>query len=184
MTIQLSNYNDSYQSEVKALYESSFCEEERKPFSRLLQMYKRNTVDFFVITEENGTFLGFIFMESYKDLVFVDYFAIMECYRSHGVGSKTLLLITKELYSTKRILLEINMNDNSEENQRRKIFYIRNGFTINPYKVCVFGIRMVVMSANGSVTFAEYFKLRKHYAPVIQKFILRTKITHITDCVT
>ena len=177
MTIQLSNYNDSYQSEVKALYESSFSEEERKPFSRLLKMYKRSTVDFLIITEENGTFLGFIFMESYKDLVFVDYFAIMECYRSNGVGSKTLLLITKELYSTKRILLEINMNDNSEENQRRKTFYIRNGFTVNPYEVHVFGVRMIMMSTNGFVPFEEYFKLRKHYASVIQKCILQTKIT-------
>ncbi len=112
--------------------------------------------------DEKGTFLGIVITILHKDLVLLDYLAVAPKHRGQGVGSEILQLL-KTRYAGKRILLEIEDPDeeckNKSDRLRRKDFYLRNGLSVQDYKVWLFGIKMLILAMDRPVSFDEYHEI-------------------------
>ena len=112
--------------------------------------------------DENGRFLGFAITILHKDIVLLDYLAVSPDRRGNGLGSQILEQLNHR-YEGKRILLEIEDPDarckNKEERLRRRSFYLRNGFAVQDYKVWLFGVKMMILSHAGPVSFDEYHEI-------------------------
>lgn len=124
-------------------YVLDFPLEERKEKNRLVTLMKEGQYKLFLISFPNMKhinvekldFIGYIFsrIDDVNKLVFIDYIAICDNYRSCGYGSIALNNIKKK-YPRYALIFEIEQS-NGEYNsiaERRKIFYERNGaLTLN-----------------------------------------------------
>lgn len=112
--------------------------------------------------DKDGKFLGIVITILHKDIVLLDYLAVSPACRGQGIGSEILSLLD-ERYGGKRILLEIEDPeepcDNPKERRSRKAFYLRNGMTVQDYKVWLFGIKMLILTNQSTVTFDEYHEI-------------------------
>ena len=112
--------------------------------------------------DKDGKFLGIVITILHKDIVLLDYLAVSPACRGQGIGSEILRLLD-ERYGGKRILLEIEDPeepcDNPKERRSRKAFYLRNGMTVQDYKVWLFGIKMLILTNQRTVTFDEYHEI-------------------------
>lgn len=134
-------------------YKHDFPKSERKPFWMILQnVYHKKCSDILTLKEENKTVAYAITLKKsrYK-AVLLDYLATLETGRSKGYGSRFLQGM-KQFYAEKSgIFIEIEacgMGETKEENEireRRKAFYLRNGFVMLPIHLVLFGIDMHVM---------------------------------------
>ena len=169
-------------NELKRLYSESFPVDEQLPFWILLWKSKKEFVDFFAFYD-NHQLVGFTFLIYNTDLTFVLYLAIDDKYRSKGYGSMALSKI-KEYYPDNRIVLNIELVDDSTENYeqrlRRKKFYLKNGFKESALKMTEANDNSYEVLINGSdITKEEYYGLYKKFIgrvlyrfakPVIQYF--------------
>lgn len=148
--------------ELRALYEKTFPRSEKKPFFVIRRKQRKGTMEILSVEDANGDFLGFAITILHKDIVLLDYFAISPTCRGQGIGTKVLALL-EERYAGKRILLEIEdpdePADNTAERLRRREFYLRNGLTIQDYKVWLFGVKMLILTNRSTVTFEEYHEI-------------------------
>lgn len=158
---------------VKALYKSTFPLNERKPFSVILKKQKTGQMELLAITDDAEEFCGLVITILYRDLVLLDYFAVCPSRRGRNIGTTTLSLIRKR-YPDRRLILEIEDPDapcdNREERLRRRAFYLRNGMEIMPFRVDLFGVEMLILTAGGAVSFDEYHAL---FPAVFSDFIAR-----------
>ena len=99
--------------------------------------------------------------------------AVCPSRRGRNIGTTTLSLIRKR-YPDRRLILEIEDPDvpcdNREERLRRRAFYLRNGMEIMPFRVDLFGVEMLILTAGGAVSFNEYHAL---FPAVFSDFIAR-----------
>ena len=146
-------------SDIKNLYLRAFPAAERKPFYMIRKIQSEGSMEILSIESDAGDFLGLAITILYKDIVLLDYFAVDDSQRNNGTGSSALRLLF-ERYSGKRFLLEIEAPDipseNTPERIRRKAFYLRNGMTVMPFRVNLFGIEMEILTNGPQVTFDEY----------------------------
>ena len=131
--------------EVHALYETAFPACEKKPFSMITAGQETGLVEILAIEENNG-FLGLAIMAKAGDRVLLDYFAIADQARGHGVGSAALRALRGK-YQGMRLIIEIESTKCVDEEElflrtRRKKFYLRNGFTMLPYDIDLWGTEM------------------------------------------
>ena len=123
---------------------------------------KEGFMELMTVEDDNGTFLGIAITILHKDIVLLDYFAVSPTRRGQGVGSEVLKLLTQR-YQGKRILLEIEDPEEPCKNQkdrlRRKAFYLRNGLTVQDYKVWLFGIKMLILTNGTTVSYEEYHEI-------------------------
>ncbi len=156
MNMQLEN-SDKYLNNIKSLYESAFPENERCDFNYLLNE-RYSDYEMFAITKEND-FVGFIFIVFYKDIAYVNYFAIKEEFRSCGYGSIALGLL-KEKFHDYNIMLSIE-KPVSEIQKRRLRFYQKNDFVITGFELKSNNVEFQVL-CYGNYDFDmlfEFFKL-------------------------
>lgn len=82
------------------------------------------------------TWVGFIYLKEFKDIVFVKFFAISEQRLSGGYGSKVMDSM-KGKYAKQRIVLNIEELDDTADNYqqriKRKAFYAKNDFCSTGY---------------------------------------------------
>ena len=153
----------------KNLYAAAFPKEERKPFKMITKMHSEGRVDMMKIEGDGGEFLGLAFTVLGEKLVLLDYFAISEEQRCRGYGRAALELIKKR-YPERPILIEIEDPDekcpNREERLRRLKFYRECEMEINPYRITLFGVNMILLSYGGAVSFEDYKAL---YITIIPK---------------
>ena len=138
--------------EVHALYETAFPASEKKPFSMIVSGQGTGLVEILSL-EENNRFLGLAIMAKAGDRVLLDYFAIADEVRGHGAGSAALQALS-EIESTKC--------EDEEElalRTRRKKFYLRNGFTMLPYYIDLWGTEMEMLSNGQPCPYEEYLDI-------------------------
>ena len=131
-------------------YTEDFPRCERKPFSRILAntyIFAKN--DILVLCDE-GKMVAYsmILKDSAYNAVLVDYLAVLPDERSKGYGS-IFIDKFKEFYKDRLgIIIEIEepgKADTDEENllrDRRKVFYLKNGFEVQPVSLSLFGVEM------------------------------------------
>lgn len=152
-------------SDIKNLYLRAFPAAERKPFFIIRKKQAEGSMEILSIENDDGDFIGLAITILYNNIVLLDYFAIDDNRRNGGVGSAALHLLF-ERYSGKRFLLEIEAPDipseNTQERIRRKAFYLRNGMTVMPFRVNLFGIEMEILTNGLQVSFEEYHSIFTH----------------------
>ncbi len=149
-------------NQLRSLYEESFPPEEKKPFSLMLKKQEEGHMELLAIEDNEGEFLGLAIMILHKDIALLDYLSISQQWRGQGIGTEVLGLL-QHRYQGKTLLLEIEdpeeTADNTPERIRRKTFYLRNGMREMPYKIRLFGVKMLVLTKGRSVPFEQYHKI-------------------------
>ncbi|OUO88744.1 hypothetical protein B5F44_01825 [Gordonibacter urolithinfaciens] len=116
--------------EVERLLEAAFPPYERPPFSFLTTQAEREEVSLLAYRDE-GLFCGFAFMIEDARLAYVLFLAVGEGVRSKGYGARMLADIERRCPG-KTIALDIEPviegAPNVVQRQRRRDFYLRNGF--------------------------------------------------------
>lgn len=120
------NYKDI--KEIRRLYNSSFPDDERIPFKRLINNLDTDRVMYAYYDDQ---LIGMSFLFLYNDLAYLSYICVEEDLRDKGYGSKILNKV-KDDFKDYRIVLDIEEvvknSENYEERKRRKDFYLKNGF--------------------------------------------------------
>ena len=111
-----------------ALYKRTFPPEERRDQKEQLRVMREEDYHYCVL-EENGAFLGIMLYWELGTLCYLEHFAIREDLRGEGIGTKALDLLKGQ---KKQIVLEIE-KPQTEQQKKRRSFYLRNGFTENPH---------------------------------------------------
>lgn len=144
--------------QVKALYESAFPANERIPIKHLLDnKIKREFWAFF----DGDLFCGFSNSITHGSITNIVYFAVVPELRSRGYGSKILQAI-REKHPDASIVVDIEVEENSkdaeelERRNRRRDFYLRNGFDSSPVDYVWQGEHYRLLSAGGTVTEKEF----------------------------
>lgn len=172
---------DSNYSKVFDLYEKAFSEVQRVPPSILRYRMRKGKAGFNTIYE-NDTWIGFIYNIDYKDIVFIQFFAISESCRSCGYGSKVMDSM-RNLHAGKRIALNIEELDDKAENHqqriKRKAFYEKNGFSSSGYIVKEPAERLEMLITGGSISKVEIEAMYKYLMGNILGFLFGPKVIEI-----
>jgi len=148
--------------QVKTLYESAFPENERIPIKQLLDnKIKREFWAF--VDDINGTptFCGFSNSITRGTITNIVYFAVEPKLRSRGYGSQILKTI-REAHPETRLVVDIEVEEDSkdaeelEHRNRRRDFYLRNGFGSSPVDYVWQGEHYRLLTAGGTVTEKEF----------------------------
>ena len=170
--MQLLNATDGKRvGQIKRLYRAAFPRSERKPFEVILDKTKSGQMELLAV-EQDG-FCGLVITILHRDIVLLDYFAITPKRRGQGIGTAVLELL-RERYPDKRLLLEVEDPEcpcnNREERERRLRFYLRNGMSVMPYRINLFGVEMRVLTRGGEVSFEQYHEIfREVFSPLLAK---------------
>ena len=148
----------TYLPQVKALYESAFPANERIPIKHLLDdKIKREFWAFF----DGDLFCGFSNSITHGSITNIVYFAVVPELRSRGYGSQILQVI-REQHPDTRIVVDIEVEEDSknaeelERRNRRRDFYLRNGFGSSPVDYVWQGEHYRLLTAGGTVTEKEF----------------------------
>ena len=148
--------------QVKALYESAFPANERIPIKQLMD--NKIQRDFFAFVDDiNGspTFCGFSNSITRGTITNIVYFAVEPKLRSRGYGSQILKTI-HELHPDTRLIVDIEVEEDSkdaeelERRNRRRDFYLRNGFEAAEFNYNWQGEHYRLLTAGGTVTEQEF----------------------------
>lgn len=143
---------------IKALYSVSFPKEEQKPFDLILQKQEEKMVEILSIRNDS-VFCGLVILAKYKNLILLDYFAIVEEFRGQKIGSNVIHLL-QDHFSLQKLIIEIENPNciclNKAERVRRKHFYLQNGLTHASFGVDLLGVDMEILTNNKPLTFEEY----------------------------
>lgn len=141
-----------------------FPPEELRPLVNLQSLIDRNGYEGLgLYNTENDALVGYGFFVRIPsaDIALLDYYAILEEYRSQGVGSLFLAQM-KEYYEDLRgILLETEDFDTAATDEERAIrrkrdaFYIKNGALRTSTNTTVFGVDFQIFFVPTSVTKAN-----------------------------
>ena len=109
---------------IQNIYEQSFSLSERFDFNILKKCDKESNVHLSCILQDDEP-VGMQFtIELPNDITYLMYFAIEEAYRNHNIGSMAL----QRLVTSKDKVMLIIERPVDELSERRKNFYLRNGF--------------------------------------------------------
>lgn len=143
--------------ELIALYERSFPANERRPARMLFDSLggHRETVAFY----EDGRFLGFAVLLNCNGIAHIIYFAVEEAARNQGLGSRALAAI-HQAKRGERVIVDIERENktcaNPQQRERRKRFYLRNGYQETDVKYRWHGEDYEILSYGGNLTEAEF----------------------------
>ena len=148
--------------QVKALYESAFPANERIPTKQLLDNKIQREFFAFVDTiDGTPTFCGFSNSITRGTITNIVSFAVEPELRSRGYGSEILKTI-REKHPETRLVVDIEVEENSkdaeeiERRNRRRDFYLRNGFEASPFDYHWQGEHYRLLTAGGTVSEKEF----------------------------
>ena len=139
------------------LYRRAFPRCERKPFSMIRRMHRAGRTDVW-LAKRDGRFAGLAITINGSDIILLDYLAVHEKQRNHGVGS-AMLSALYDKYAGLGFFLEIEAPDRDDPTgikARRKAFYLRNGLSEMHVTANLFGVRMELLGRNCQLDFDGY----------------------------
>ena len=152
---------------LQQLYVNAFPSAERKPFSRIRQMFREGKADVWCILKD-GRFAGLATTVNGDGLILIDYFAVAKRLRGRGIGRGAMECLLS-MYSGQGVFLEIESTDRPGLDQalrkKRKEFYLSCGFEDLGVKAKVFGVYMELLGIRCRMDFAGYRAFyRDHYS--------------------
>ena len=116
--------------EINNLAKEAFQPEEYLAPIELVRMSKANNFDFLLLTDDEQ-FVGFMVVQTHRNLAYLFFLAIDSSCRSKGYGSYAIEAL-KEAYPEKKQVVDFEMldekADNYEQRKKRRNFYLRNGY--------------------------------------------------------
>ena len=163
INMELIKNSYKYLNDFKKLYLSAFPKEERKSFAFIEKLRKEGKAVIYTATE-NTDFAGFAIVLLDEKFALIDYLAVNENLRCSGIGSKILSEL-KNIYHDKCLFLEretvLKDCENPEQRNRRRKFYLNNGFADSEVFVNVYTVEMTLMTYNNDITFEDYSSFLK-----------------------
>lgn len=151
---------------VESLYRRAFPKNERKPIELFLMGDDR--CDFVAFYDED-LFCGFAALLTWKDITHILYFAIENTLRDRGYGSGAIQAL-RALRPGNRFIADIEVDDihspNHEQRQKRKQFYLRNGYQESGVGYEWQGENYEIMVAGGTLTTQEDDDFWDYFEPV------------------
>ena len=116
--------------QVGSLAREAFPPEEYLAPDQLAELSKADGFDFLALTD-GDRFIGFMAVQTYNDLAYLFFLAIVPSCRAKGYGSRALETL-RALYPGKKQVVDFEMPDetapNHEQRRKRRQFYLRNGY--------------------------------------------------------
>ena len=113
-----------HKNKIQSIYEKSFPQSERFDFGILKKCDRESNVHLSCILQDDEP-VGMQFtVDLPNDITYLMYFAIDEKYRNQNIGSKEL----QRLITSKDKIMLIIERPMNELTERRKNFYLKNGF--------------------------------------------------------
>ena len=152
---------------VRALYDSSFPDDERIPWKMLLKLQNENRLLHVFYMEH--TLAAFTCLFLYRDIAYLSYLTVSEDMMNHGIGSAVLEHI-KAALPQHRIVIDIEElnkdSDNYEERLRRRNFYLRCGFEPSGIGYYYYHVRYELLCCNGPISGDDFRNLLLyHWGP-------------------
>ncbi|MCR5078421.1 MAG: GNAT family N-acetyltransferase [Bacilli bacterium] len=148
---------------AKSLFLHAFPPQERPPFEALFSWKDKGLTEFLNIYD-GQTFLGFVHLVHYKDLLYLFFFALNEENRNKGYGSKILRELRDRYEGNRLYLLAEEVNPKYEDNanrKRREAFYTRNGLINSRALIVEYGVPYELYYAGQEVSKKEHFALMR-----------------------
>lgn len=162
-------------NEIKELYINSFPKNERFPFWLLKYCSKRDNVLFNIILDDDKL-IGMEYIIRYDNIAYLMYFAIDKNNRGNGYGSKVLKNLIKK-YET--IILSIERpNKDLDDKERRKKFYLKNGFIETNKFIEDNGVEYEILCTNKEYDITEE-NMEKRYIKMSDSTIIKYLIRKI-----
>jgi len=155
------NYADL--ARVEALAAEAFPPKEYLAPSQMIGMAKSGGFDFWAL-RDGDAFVGFMTVMTYGRLAYLFFLAIDGPLRSKGYGSGALGLL-RTLYPGRRQVVDMEKPDENAENsaqrERRRRFYLRNGYRATGQYLSYLGVDYEVLCAGGGFDFGSFRELMK-----------------------
>lgn len=162
MVVLQETLSDLRLSEIRALYERSFPENERMPFERILQKREAGVMRLISVEDSSGRAVGFANITLCLDALALNYLAIDESEQGKGYGTAVIREL-KSRYPERSIVIDIEddgvPSQNAEQRTRRRGFYEGLGFFAMPYRLDIFGVPSLIMSSGRAYSFEEYIEI-------------------------
>lgn len=115
---------------VNNLAREAFPPEEYLAPTELVKMARSDNFDFLALLDKD-TFVGFMVVQTFKNLAYLFFLAIDADSRGKGYGSRAIETLKAE-YPNKTHTVDFEMIDdtapNAEQRKKRRSFYLRNGY--------------------------------------------------------
>lgn len=173
--------HDVNQAKAIDLFFEAFPKVQRLP-PWIVKCRMRNSKAGFHALYDRDTWIGFIYLKEFKDIVFVKFFAISEQRSSCGYGS-TVMDLMKSNYAKQRIVLNIEELDDTADNYqqriKRKAFYEKNDFCSTGYMVKEPAEKQEMLICGGSISKEEIDDMYKHFLGNILYSLLKPEVIEI-----
>lgn len=161
---------------LESLYHASFPDYEAKPFEMIIDGTENGLMDSYVLMisqEDKKVPAALAFVILGKKITLLDYLAVDPAYQSYGLGSYILSKLS-EVYE-KPLVVEIESTEEKEteaeeqlQRERRKQFYLKNGFLDSGVRISLFGVNMELLSSRLRIDYDDYadtiFAYLNHYS--------------------
>lgn len=170
--INLVEINQANEAQAKALYESSFPDNERKPWHIMVACVKKKSMKMYVMMKDDQV-IALAFIVLYYPYLLLDYLAIDKIFQNQGIGSQILKWLI-EKYPEHALFVEIEDYDVYQEAimLKRKNFYLKNGLQVMPFHMILFNVYMQILCTK-TITFDDYRNLLiQVFGPYCEKNVL------------
>ena len=119
-----------YWQQINSLAKEAFPPEEYLAPDKLVEMSEAENFDFLALTD-GGDFVGFMVVQTYKNLAYLFFLAIDSACRTKGYGSRAIKTL-RTLYPDKKQVVDFEMLEEAAPNNiqriKRRKFYLKNGY--------------------------------------------------------
>ena len=116
--------------QINSLAKEAFPAEEYLAPDKLVEMSMADNFDFLALTNDD-TFVGFMVVQTHKNLAYLFFLAIDSSFRAKGYG-RCAIETLRLLYPDKKQVVDFEMLDEAAPNNKQRIkrrqFYLKNGY--------------------------------------------------------
>ena len=149
--------------QVNSLAKEAFPPEEYLAPDKLVEMSLADNFDFLALTD-GDIFVGFMVVQTYKNLAYLFFLAIVPSFRAKGYGSRSIETL-RLLYPNKKQVVDFEMQDetapNNEQRIKRRQFYLKNGYKETGLFLSYFGVDYEVFCMGNNFEPQEFKDLMK-----------------------
>lgn len=158
---------------VEKLYETAFPVNERvEDIPALLSNFPVKLLGIYP-SETPDQFAGFFLVFDDGKFLYLGYFAICPEMRSGGIGGKAMQALV-ELYRGRQLMFSYESvrqpSDNAEQRERRRSFYLRNGFHESPWYAKLGDTEFVLCSSEEPADIEAFKSFLRQYAHIEPEF--------------
>ncbi|MBM6855355.1 GNAT family N-acetyltransferase [Mediterraneibacter glycyrrhizinilyticus] len=150
--------------EVNVLAKEAFPPEEYLPPARLAEMAEADGFDFLAL-KDGEAFVGFMTVITFENLAYPFFLSIDPSCRSKGYGGRAIETL-KAQYPGKKQVVDFEMldetADNSRQREKRRNFYLRNGYKETGFFLSYLGVEY------------EVFCMDDDFEPEVFKAMMKT----------